>query len=193
MQHLRFASLAAFGALLLAAPAHATAEFPGLIVSHLNITCDGGANPIWDGNGCTICHTSNNGGLGTVQHPFGENLKAEGLSAFNDTELTKLLDQEKTAMHDFNCDGIPDIVELESCEWPQLTMLDTTCGGGGDAGMEDDSGTPSGAPPETVVYGCSTSNAAQGSGLPAGVAVSVAGLLGVALIRRRIKARTQSR
>jgi len=42
------------------ATAHATADFPAAIVSDLNITCP---NPIFDGNGCTICHTTDNGGL----------------------------------------------------------------------------------------------------------------------------------
>jgi MYXO-CTERM domain-containing protein len=176
-------SVSLVASLFVAAPAHATAEFPGLIVSHLNIVCSDGGTPIWDGNGCTICHLTNNGGLGTVQHPFGANLKAEGLSAFNDSELTKLLDEQKTALDDFNCDGIPDIQELESCEWPALVTLGDKCDAGPDGG-------DGGVPTENIIYGCSTSTGPQGSSaLPASVAAALAAMLTVAVVRRRRRIR----
>jgi hypothetical protein len=63
----------------------------------LNITC---AKPIYDGNGCMICHTSNNGGFGTATHPFGAYMKSHGLAAFNETELmTLLLQLDSEAPH----------------------------------------------------------------------------------------------
>jgi hypothetical protein len=184
---LAFSGLAAvlFGA----SPARATPDFPGLIISHLNITC---SNPLWDGQGCTICHLTNGGGLGTVQHPFGAHLKAMGLSAYDESALTMLLDQEKTKLDDFNCDGTADITQLEMCQWEQLATVDT-CGQSNDGGMPSgDSGNNDVLPAEGVVYGCSASNA-RASTLPASVAGSVAGFLVVAVARRRIRARKQTR
>jgi len=176
-------------ALLVAPAARATPDFPPLIVSHLNITC---SDPIWDGQGCTICHVTNNGGLGTVQHPFGANLKAMGLVAFDETELTTLLDDEKTAMHDFNCDGTPDITELENCEWEKLATVDDCGQTSGDGGTTSGDGGGTSTPP-AVVYGCSASST-QGGTLPASVAASLAGFLVVAVVRRRaLKAKTPSR
>lgn len=181
----RFAFALAFVAGGLAAgPARATPEFPGAIVGDLNIKCDGGASPIWDGMGCTICHTSNGGGLGTVQHPFGAALKMEGLSAFADGELSTLLDNEKTAMHDFNCDGIPDIEELESCQWEQLAMTSTVCNGG-DGGAAD-----AGPPIDNVIYGCDASpRSSRASTIPAALAALLASVLLVTRLRakRRLK------
>jgi MYXO-CTERM domain-containing protein len=175
--------------LLIASPAYATAEFPGIIVAHLAITCDGGADPIWDSNGCTICHTSNNGGLGTATHPLGTAFKMEGLSPFADGELTKLLDLETqpapTGHHDFNCDGIPDIDQLTGCDWPALAITGTMCGDAG-TNLGD-----AGATTEAVIYGCSTSTTS--GTLPASVATGIAGLMLVALVRRRITARKQTR
>lgn len=167
---------------LFAVPARATPEFPGAIVGDLNITCDGGANPIWDGQGCTICHTSNGGGLGTVQHPFGAALKSEGLSAFADSELNTLLQNEKTAKHDFNCDGIPDIDELESCQWQQLVTSGTACGGG-DGGTAD-----AGAPIDNVIYGCDASpRSTHASTIPP--LLAALGLVSVLLVKARKRRR----
>lgn len=176
--------LSAVTMLLVAAPAHATAEFPGLIISTLKITCDGGASPLWDQNGCTICHLSNNGGLGTVQHPFGVQMKSLGVSAFNDSVLETSLGQ----LQDGNtgCNGIE---MLETCQWEALAGAQSllslpTCG---DGGIEIDAGTP-----EAVIYGCSAapSNATRSSesnAVPVSIATVMSGMLVVALVRRRRK------
>jgi hypothetical protein len=170
--------------LLVAAPAHATAEFPGLIISTLKISCDGGASPLWDQNGCTICHLSNNGGLGTVQHPFGVQMKSLGLSAFNDSALVTTLGQ----LQDGNtgCNGIE---MLETCQWEALAGAQSlssvpTCG---DGGVEIDAGTP-----EAVIYGCAaapttTTHSNESNVVPISVAGVMSGMLALALVRRRRK------
>lgn len=174
------AGLAALAVLLVPAFARATPDFPPLIVQDLAIKCDGGASPIWDGLGCTICHLDNNGGLGTVQHPFGLAMKSMyGVSANNESALTSALNAEKTAQNDFNCDGIPDIEELESCQWPMLAMKGSMCGG--DGGMGGDGGPPI----ENIIYGCSASASSSASSVPA----SIAALLACALLVTHLRAK----
>lgn len=180
MRH--FASIALFGlALLVPARAHATAEFPGKIVTDLNITC---ASPIWDGSGCTICHTNNNGGLGTATKPFGAYMKSKGLTAFNDAQLQTILtqlQQENPHTTDTNCDGKPDIDQLTTCDWQSLATVDS-------CGTSTDGGT---APTQLVIYGCSASPSEPA--LPASVAIGVAGLLGLTLFRASSRKRSADR
>ncbi len=170
-------SLFVFAAtLLVVAPARATAEFPSLIISHLKIACDGGASPLWDGQGCTICHLSNGGGLGTVQHPFGVQMKSLGVSAFNDTALTAALDQMPV-----DCNGNSYVAELEACQWQSIADLTCEAGaGGGDAAIL-----------ENVIYGCSTATAPAGTtppndSTPLSIAAVMGGMLVVGLVRRRL-------
>jgi hypothetical protein len=181
MRH--FLSLLAFSfALLVTVRAHATAEFPGKIVSDLNITC---ANPIFDGNGCTICHTSNNGGLGTVTHPFGAYMKANGLSIFNDTQLQTLLTKlqnENPHTTDTNCDGKPDIDQLTTCDWQSLATVNE-CGVSTDGGV--------GPQTQTIIYGCSASP--NEPALPASLAIGIAGFLAASVIRAKTRKRSADR
>jgi len=174
----RFAFFAAlFVALFVSASARATAEFPALIQQHLNITCTDGGTATPD---CIICHQNDNGGLGTATRPFGAWMKSNGLSAFNDSELETLLDKAKSEGVDTNCDGIPDIIELEDCDWPALETSGDACG---------DAGTSSAV---TILYGCSAApNAASPSGdpLPASAAIGVAFALAGALVIARISRR----
>jgi uncharacterized protein (TIGR03382 family) len=154
-------------ALFVARPAHATAEFPGIIQQHFGITCTDGGIATPD---CIICHDNDNGGLGTVTRPFGVWMKANGLSAFNDSKLGTLLDQAKQEGIDTNCDGIPDIDQLESCDWPALETSGDACGA--------DAGTP-----VTIFYGCEASP----DPLPVSAALGVSGVMIAALVVRRRK------
>jgi len=177
-----FAFAFASVSLLVTSRARATAEFPGQIVTDQKITC---TNPIWDGNGCTICHTDDNGGLGTATKPFGRYMKSQGLTPFNDQKLAALLtalQNESPHATDTNCDGTPDIDELTSCQWPQLAV--DQCGADGGTGGD-------GGVPLTVFYGCSTSPAV-GDGepiLPGGAAIAIAGLLAAVTIRAKRRKR----
>ena len=168
--------------LLVAPRARATAEFPQQMVTDLSISC---ANPIWDNNGCTICHTDNNGGLGTATKPFGRYMKTQGLTPFNDTKLSSILGQlqaESPHTTDTNCDGVPDIDELTGCQWPNLAVDQCGADAGGDAGPL----------PISVYYGCSTSTNVgehDAPALPGSAAIAIAGLLGAIVIRAKTRKR----
>jgi hypothetical protein len=168
-------------ALLLPTRARATAEFPQQMVSDLGISC---SNPIWDGSGCTVCHDSNNGGLGTATKPFGVWTKQNGLTPFNDAKLAALLQQlqnESPHTTDTNCDGTPDIDQLENCQWLDLASQNQ-CSTGGDAGI-----------PIGVYYGCQAAPAVGDGGgpaLPASATLAFAGVLAGALVKARRRKRS---
>jgi len=180
----RFLLSLPFALLLAPATAHATADFPAAIVTDLNITC---ANPIWDKNGCTICHTTDNGGLGSVTHPFGAYLKSHGLAAFNETELKTLLaqlDAESPHTTGADCFGTPFVDLLKTCQWQ--TMATATCGGGTDGGGQ-------GVAP-SVYYGCSTGPTRDSDpAMPASIAIAFAGLLGFSVVRASSRRRSADR
>ena len=143
--------------------ARAEGDFPSTIASHLAIQCP---NPIWDGNGCTLCHQNDFGGCGTATKPFGAWLKQRGLtcSTLSPALLGELLDQAKAEGVDTNCDGVPDVEELETCRWQDLATP-STC----------DAGAGTTAQPLDATYGCSQSGGVDGG---AGVcALLVASLL----------------
>jgi len=173
-------------ALLAPATAHATADFPAKIVSDLNITC---SKPIWDGNGCTICHTTNNGGIGTAIHPFGAYVKSQGLTAFVEPKLTTILQQldaESPHTTGAECFGTPYIDLLKSCQWQ--TMASATCTGTSDGGVQ-----PGVAP--SIYYGCAASPSAPSNdpAMPASIAIAFAGLLGFSVIRASSRRRSADR
>ena len=174
MRRFFFFIAALFAVSLASARANATAEFPGPIVSHLGITCaDGGiATP-----DCVLCHQNDNGGLGTATHPFGAWMKSQGLNAFADSKLDSLLDQAKADNIDSNCDGIPDIDQLESCDWPALETKGTV-------GCSSDAGAPI-----TIIYGCAASPRTSSDPLPASAALGVAFVLAAALVIKRRRRR----
>jgi len=177
--------LSVVSTLVVASPAHATAEFPGLVISTLNIACDGGASPLWDGQGCMICHTSDQGGLGTATHPFGVQMRSLGLSAFNDSALKTALGELQTG--NTACNGI---AQLEACEWQTLADASSlsalpTCGDGGAPDIDA-------SVPEAVIYGCAaapttTTHTSESNAVPISIAAVMSGMLGVALVRRRRK------
>ena len=180
----RFLSLLPFALLLVPASAHATADFPAAIVTDLNITC---AKPIWDGQGCTICHTSDNGGLGTATHPFGAYMKSHGLAAFNETALKTILTQlQAEAPHSTgaDCYGTSYVDLLTTCQWQ--TMATATC-------SSSDGGTPQGVAP-SVYYGCSTTPTHESDpAMPASIAIAFAGLLGFSVVRASSRRRSGDR
>jgi hypothetical protein len=181
---MRLLSLLPFALLFVPATAHATADFPAAIVSDLNITC---SKPIFDGNGCTICHTSNNGGLGTVTHPFGAYLKSHGLAAFNETELKTLLaqlDAESPHTTGAECFGTPYVDLLKNCQWQ--TMATATCSGATDGGTQ-------GVAP-SIYYGCAASPSSPSDpAMPASLAFGVAAFLGFSVIRASSRRRSGDR
>jgi MYXO-CTERM domain-containing protein len=170
-------SALAFAACLFASGrARATAEFPQQIVNDLGITC---SNPIWDGSGCLLCHTSNGGGLGTATKPFGVWTKQNGLTPFNDAQLATLLQQLQSASPpvDTNCDGTADIDQLTNCDWLSLASNDQCSAG----------------VPVQVYYGCNAAPTPDSPALPASGAIGVVALLGAAVFRARWRKRSADR
>jgi len=92
-------------ALLLAMPGVAQADptYPAEIQSHLGLSFT---------PQCTLCHATNNGGLGTISTQFGRALQSKGLTS-NTATLAPALDALNSASTDSNGDGIPDIQQLK--------------------------------------------------------------------------------
>ncbi len=84
--------------------AWADPTYPAEIQSHLGLSY---APP------CTLCHSSNAGGLGTVVTPFGKAMRSAGLTTDIAT-LDPALDALAKANVDSNGDGIPDIQQLKA-------------------------------------------------------------------------------
>jgi hypothetical protein len=170
--------LCTFAALLVTGPAEANPGFPNEIETYLKLTC---ATP-----DCTLCHSGELGGCGTVIHPFGEWLMSQGLtcanpinaeSAYTVAAIDPLLTKAQTTQVDSNCDGIPDIDQITMCDWQALEQNE--CGAdGGPTGP----GAPPTIPVENVIYGCSTSPAPVWPGI---AGFGVAGALMTRVSRRR--------
>jgi hypothetical protein len=159
------------GGLVLASArtASATPDFPAALATDLGVTC------VAD---CTICHTNNSGGAGTVTQPFGRQLQIYGLAKYDQASLQNALNTCKAAGLgcDTNCNGTNDVDELTSCINPNLT---NQCDGG-TSNLGD-----------VVIYGCETSPRAPGNG-PAGpgsAAAAIAALLLGGLLVGRMRRR----
>lgn len=138
--------------LLAGAPvAHASLPFPSEIADHL-----GGDTPVPP---CTICHSNDLGGLGTVVQPFGVKMMERGLVAQNVASLRLALDALEAEGSDVDGDGVPDIQELRNGTNPNPE------GGLGD-------------PPE---YGCIGNVAPTRSAFPGATLSLVAALAAIGL------------
>lgn len=129
----------AFLAFALAMPlvARATPNFPAAISQDLQLS----VTPA-----CTICHSSNEGGAGTVVKPFGKYLVSRGLAPFDESSLAGSLAAAQGEHHDTDGDGISDIDALKQ-------------------GL-DPNGSPSGAPQiEDPSFGCKATGDTGGTAL----------------------------
>ena len=81
----------------------ATTNFPATLESELGTMC----RPP-----CTVCHTTNAGGSGTVTQPFGVAMKERGLVANDVTKLKDALAQMDADGIDSDGDGILDTQAL---------------------------------------------------------------------------------
>lgn len=102
MSPMRLALATAF-VVALGAPsvAHATPSFPGAIQAHLG----GSAAPP-----CRVCHVDGVTGFGTVNTPFGKNMRARGLVAYDEPTLTAALDaMGKEGIDSSGGRGTPDV------------------------------------------------------------------------------------
>lgn len=90
--------------LFLVAMAHASSTYPADVQSDLGMPC---------APQCTLCHTSNVGGAGTVTQPFGVAMMDRGLTGGGRASLlTAALDAMATDAIDSDGDGVADVDEL---------------------------------------------------------------------------------
>lgn len=145
-------------ALFTARPAAASPTYPQLLQKDLGMPC---APP------CTICHRNRNGGLYTVDKPFGLTMYAFGLRGQNPQSLKDAVAALKQNHPDSNGDGTSDEQELQD-------------------GIDPNTGGKIDLCTEGPVYGCGAHVAPRSrtNGLAAALAM-LAGLVLLAGMRRR--------
>lgn len=162
---------------LLCAPglAAASSSYPDAIKTDLALTY---APP------CTVCHQTNSGGTGTATQAFATAMRQRGLTGGSNTGslsgALQALEGEKT---DSDCNGTPDIAQLEGGQDPNTGLF---IDGSGKTGMAS-AGCAGGD--DNPRYGCGAQLAAApvADSSPAIIA-AVATVLGLALSRRRRRA-----
>ncbi len=100
--------------------AHASPGYPSEMQSYLSL------NTLPQ---CTVCHTNNVGGIGTVTKDFGIALKARGLVLEDVASLHSAIDQLDADGVDSDGDGVTDVDELHGGTDPNVADAS-----GGDAG-----------------------------------------------------------
>ena len=173
-------SLLVFATVALLAPrAEATPNFPPFIHQQLGLAAD---------PDCSLCHTDGDqGGLGTVNTPFGRNMRERGLVAFDTNSLKNALDQMAAEHVDSIGDCLDDIDELKAGRSPNVPDPPGTCPDGGAPMTATETATgPS--------YGCeaapapATSGSSGSAGASWLAALVVAGALVLSAARRRLSA-----
>lgn len=117
------AALVALLCVLGARPAHASPGYPGQLSKDLGLPC---APP------CTVCHRDRNGGLYTVDKPFGLSMYAAGLRGQSPDGLRaaeKSL-ESTTPPTDSDGDGVGDIQELKDGTDPNSSDNANLCNEG---------------------------------------------------------------
>jgi hypothetical protein len=103
--------------------AYGSPQYPDLIKAQLGVSCT---------PACTICHSNPNGGMGTVNTPFGREMTGVlGLTGSNPASLQKALNDLKAQNLNAIGDGIPDIEKLTSCVDPNVAQARSDGGEGG--------------------------------------------------------------
>ncbi len=107
-------------ATLVAGGAHATPNFPGAIQRQLSAT----APPA-----CRVCHVDGITGLGTVNTPFGKNMRERGLEAYDEPRLvTALAAMERDRIDSSKGRGTTDIEALRRGGDPNSTSAGSALG-----------------------------------------------------------------
>jgi hypothetical protein len=156
MKLVPLASLFAFAVAAAPREAHATPNFPPAVQAYVKAA---------DAPPCQTCHVGPQQ-RGTVVTPFGTNMRARGLVAFDEGSLKKALDQMVADKVDSDGDGDTDIDALAAGRSPNVPQDGGVSGGG------------SGASPLTPQYGC---GAHVASHVDASGAGGGAGTIGLAL------------
>jgi hypothetical protein len=164
---------AAISLLILAAPGLAAASptYPGLIDTDLKLSYDLGTTH------CTICHTSNSGGVGTATQPFGQAMRAAGLVLENPTALQTALNTLQADGHDSDCNGTPDIEQIQAGQDPNTgAYID-----GSNRTNPVEAGCPMTSGGDLPVYGCGAQIAPGSGGSGGGASWQAAGIVVAAL------------
>lgn len=106
-----------------AASAFASPAYPSGVTAHLGLSYT---------PACTICHTNDTGGIGTVTRPFGISMRAHGLVSESEPSLFAALDSMAADHTDSVCDGTPDIDDLKAGRDPNVPDGDAGPAGCGD-------------------------------------------------------------
>jgi hypothetical protein len=154
-----------------AAGARATPNFPPSIQSYL---------PTPNTPACQICHVGPQE-RGTVITPFGTNMRARGLVAYDVSSLDTALDRMRSDDVDSDGDGDTDIDALKAGRDPNVPY-------GADGGAVGTYATP--VEPR---YGCGARIAPESIDPCGGICAAVAGIGGLALLRRRRSPRVRIR
>jgi len=85
--------------------ARASSDYPDLIRTKLGLA------RVPD---CTLCHSDDNGGNGTIVTWFGLSMQDFGVQGKRDDLLDAALDRVRDEEWDSDADGIPDVEELQS-------------------------------------------------------------------------------
>lgn len=118
---LRRVRLIGCGTALLAAtwltPASALASknYPGVVISYWRVTAPSKL-PV-PGDGCLLCHKTNDGGNGTIDKPFGKTMQSHGLKGAQTNTLYTALayvanHSAATPIVDSDHDAVPDYTEV---------------------------------------------------------------------------------
>jgi hypothetical protein len=136
---------------------------------------------------CTICHATTAGGLpSTLVHPFGQAMLRAGSLTFTSTEaeVDAALDDLAATKNDSDCNGIPDIEQLEQGRDPNPPgeYID----GSNKPTPDDEPDAGCGDALQPVLYGCGVQRSpAPPSGDGSAALGGVVAALGLVLTRRR--------
>ncbi len=134
--------------MLLAAPAWATDQFPGVIKTRYSLA---------SAPACNLCHTNGITAIGTVTTRFGASLRARGLVANDVASLNSALDALATGMVDSDGDTVTDVAELMAGTDPNTATAAVDGGTGGGGGGGGGAGGGGGTTAGPLRYGCGAS------------------------------------
>jgi hypothetical protein len=91
--------------LLWAGSANASTDYPEVVKNKFGLS---------RAPDCTLCHTDDNGGTGTVTKWFGLSMLDYGVQGKRPDQLDVALDEDQADDLDSDADGIPDVEELKN-------------------------------------------------------------------------------
>jgi MYXO-CTERM domain-containing protein len=163
---------------LASSPAGATPNFPAALAGDLGLSSP---------PDCSLCHTDGDqGGTGTVNTPFGKNMRARGLVAYDTGSLTAALALMESENVDSAGGCLSDVDELKAGRSPNDPGDQADCDGGAAMTTTSDS-------VELPTYGCSVARATPSPGEERRAWLSALAGLAMLLTWRRVRRAHPSR